>query len=990
MRQILAITRKELRGYFGSPLALIFVGAFLAVTLFTFFWVDAFFARGIADVRPLFRRMPVLLIFLVAALTMRQWSEEQHSGTLEILMTLPVSSIRLVMGKFLAVVALVALALGLTIFLPITVSLLGNLDWGPVVGGYMASLLLAAAYAAIGLFLSSRTDNQIVALISTALVCGLFYLIGSGGVTDFFGQTLGDIFRALGVSSHFESIERGVIDVRDIFYYLTLTGLFLTLNVLSLKAKGWSESERTRPQRLSVTVTSLLVALNLVFVNVWAFPLRTWRLDLTEERMYSLSRPTRELLRGLEEPLLIRGYFSEKTHPLLAPLVPRVRDMLREYEIASGGQIRLEIVDPTKNPEMEAEAAQVYGIQPSPFQVSGRYETSIVNAYFDILIQYGDQSEVLNFQDIIDVQTNRDGTLNVQLRNLEYDLTRTIRKVVYGFQSLDAVLASLKTPAELTLYVTPETLPEGLTGGMETVEKVAQEIADGSDGKFTYRVVNLDAPDSDVSRQQLYDEYGLQPIAISLFSDQTYYFYLVLEVGEEARVVNPTEISETAVRKALEATLKRFSSGFLQVVGFWVPQQMPTQNAFGQMQQPISSWQTAQEVLREEYEVRTLDLTSGEAPTDVDVMVLIAPQNMSEKERFAVDQYLMRGGAVIVAASHYALMPDQITGGLALQSLRDGLDELLESYGVTVERGLVLDMQNAPFPAVTTRQVGGVPVQQVQAVDYPYFVDVRADGMAAESPIVSNLSAVTMNWVSPVTVDEEKNADREVTVLLKSSANSWLQEPVVQGEGNVIPPNIQPDFESYPQLGFKKGETMQSYPLAISIQGVFESAYKDRPSPFETEPEATPEAEGEAAAEEQEPQPQPPQIDFSPTSARLVVLGSAEFLDDVVLDLSSRLGGEGYLNSLKLLQNAVAWATEDTALLGIRARGAASRVLYPLSERAQSFWEAANYVLALISLVVIGVVAHVRRRNEPPMVLLPPEGETPANEDEETDEEVSA
>jgi ABC-2 type transport system permease protein len=110
-----------LRGYFGSPMALIFIGAFLAVTLFSFFWVDTFFARGIADVRPLFRWMPVLMIFLVAALTMRQWSEEQRAGTLEVLLTLPVSRTQLVIGKFLAVMALSRIALALTFFLPITV-----------------------------------------------------------------------------------------------------------------------------------------------------------------------------------------------------------------------------------------------------------------------------------------------------------------------------------------------------------------------------------------------------------------------------------------------------------------------------------------------------------------------------------------------------------------------------------------------------------------------------------------------------------------------------------------------------------------------------------------------------------------------------------------------------------------------------------------------------------------------------------------------------
>jgi len=189
MKQTLAITRKELSSYFGSPMALIFIGAFLAATLFTFFWIDTFFARGIADVRPLFRWMPLLLIFLVAALTMRQWSEEQQSGTLEILLTLPVRPAQLVMGKFLAVMILVALTLALTLCLPITVELLGNLDWGPVIGGYLAALLMAAAYTAIGLFISSRTDNQIVALILTVVTCGIFYMIGTRGITEFTGET---------------------------------------------------------------------------------------------------------------------------------------------------------------------------------------------------------------------------------------------------------------------------------------------------------------------------------------------------------------------------------------------------------------------------------------------------------------------------------------------------------------------------------------------------------------------------------------------------------------------------------------------------------------------------------------------------------------------------------------------------------------------------------------------------------------------------------
>ncbi|MEA3308484.1 MAG: Gldg family protein [Chloroflexota bacterium] len=966
MKEILAITRKELKEYFGSPLAMIFIGAFLAMTLFTFFWVDTFFARGIADVRPLFRWMPLSLIFLVAALTMRQWSEEERSGTLEILLTLPVSTLQLVVGKFLAVVTLVAVAFLLTLFLPLTVSLLGNLDWGPVVGGYLASILLAAAYAAIGLFLSSRTDNQIVALITTVLICGLLYLIGSGGVTDFAGQMWGEVLRASGAGSRFESIERGVVDLRDLLYYLTITGIFLTLNVFSLKAKGWSTGERARPQRMATTITSLLLVVNLLFVNIWVYPLRTLRLDLTEDNEYTLSTATKNILSSLQEPLLIRGYFSEKTHPLLAPLVPAVRDMLHEYAVAAGGGIRLEIVDPAQQPEFEEEARQIYGIQPSPFQVADRYATSIVNAYFDILVQYGDQSEVLNFQDLIEVQPRRDGSLDVHLRNLEYDLTRTIKKSVYGFQSTGAMLASLESPAELTLYLTPATLPEQLASAPALIEEAANEIAaQASDNNFTYRVVDPTAAGSDIDREKLYELYGLQPIAVSLFSQQTYYFYPVLKVGDEAQVINlPVDMSKAGVQKSLEAALRRFSPGYLQVVGVWTPPQQPTQNAMGQEQQPISSWNTVSQVLREEYQVTTVALESGQLSVDVDVLLLVAPQILSDQARFAVDQYLMRGGAVIVAAGNYTLMPDQMTGGLGVQPLVGGVQDLLTSYGFTVEQSLVMDPQNDPFPVIVNRQVGNMQVQEVQAIDYPFFVKVLPDNMAAESSLVSNLPSVTLNWASPITVDEEQNVDREVTVLLRSTENAWVQ---AQPEQGLL--NIQPDFQLYPELGFPPGMETGSYPLAVSAKGSFVSAFKDKPSPFEMEESAG--TVEESAGEPATPETIPPTIEFSPQSARLVVIGSAEFLDDTVFEISSRLSGESYRNSLKLLQNAVAWATEDEDLLNIRARGTASRMLYPLGEGGQSFWEVGNYVLALVSLLVLGWVARNRQRNLTPLELLP-------------------
>jgi ABC-2 type transport system permease protein len=937
MKQVLAITRKELEGYFGSPLALIFIGVFLAITLIVFFWAETFFARGIADVRPLFEWMPALMILLVAALTMRQWSEEQRSGTLEVLLTLPVPEIRLVLGKFLAVMILVAVSLAMTLFVPFTVGLLGSLDWGPVAGGYLAALLLAGAYAAIGLFVSSRTDNQIVALILATLVCGLFYIVGSGGVTELFGGSVADVLRAIGSGSRFASIQRGVVDLRDLVYYLSLSAIFLALNVISLSAKRWSEGEHTLPYRRSRTLTVVLLVANLVVFNVWLYPFGRLRLDLTENREYTLSDTTRQLLSNLQEPLTIRAYFSERTHPLLDPLVPVIRDMLEEYEVASGGMLELVVLDPTTDPEAETEANQIYGVQSYPFQVQDKYETSIVNAYFHILILYGDQSKVLDFQDLVEVDATGD-ELEVSLRNLEYDLTSVLKKVVYGFQSIEAVLASLPEPAQLTAYVTPDTLPEDLADVPGTIEQVAQEIAAVSGGKFTFSLVDPDAPDSPVTRQELYDRYGLRPIAVSIFSSQSYYFHMLLQVGEEVQIIYSGP-SEAEVGAAIESALKRASSGFLQVVGLWTPPSEPTYDIYGQEQEPLSSWDGLYEALFQEYEVRYVDLSTGQVGADVDVLLLVAPQSMTDIERFAVDQHLMRGGSVIAAAGNYAVTADPYSGGLGLRLLSDGVGDLLDSYGIHVAEQLVLDQQNDLFLLPVTDPATGQFVGY-DIIQYPFFVDIRTDGMDADSPIVASLNAVTLHWTSPITVSEALEPEREVTSLLQSTRAAWTQSTPAVWEWSVPAP-----------------ESMDTHTLAVSVVGPFQSAFAGQEPPVAED--GTEVATGGL-------------IEESPESSRLVVFGSTEFVDDFVFGVTSQLVGDAYLNGLQLVLDAVSWCTEDQELLEIRARGTRARLLQDLTDSEQKLWELANYGVALLGLAGIGILWHARRQNELPVELLPP------------------
>ena len=238
--RIPAVTARELRAYFNSPIAYVFLSVFAGAALFTFFNVEAFFARGVADLRGLFAPLPLLMILLVPALTMRLWAEEQKQGTLEVLLTLPVRDHELVAGKFLASWILLGCALGLTLALPVSAAILGRLDWGPVVGGYLGAVLLGGAYLAAGQFLSASTENQILAFILALVVCLALYGVGTEAVAGLFSDRLAGVLRALGTGSRFQSIARGVIDLRDLVYYASLTLFFLAACVLAVRARRWT------------------------------------------------------------------------------------------------------------------------------------------------------------------------------------------------------------------------------------------------------------------------------------------------------------------------------------------------------------------------------------------------------------------------------------------------------------------------------------------------------------------------------------------------------------------------------------------------------------------------------------------------------------------------------------------------------------------------------------------------------------------------------
>lgn len=237
LRTIWVLGRKELAAYFNSPIAYIFIGAFLVVGNWLFF--NSFFLAGQASLRDYFAVLPWLFLFLTPALTMRLWAEEKKSGTIELLLTLPLTDWQAVWGKFLSALAFVATALLLTLTLPLSVSYLGNLELGPVVGGYLGALLLAGAYLSLGLFISALTKNQIIAFVSSLAACFAFFIVGADFVLIGAPQALAPLLKFLGLGSHFYNIAKGVIDTKDLFYYGSFIAFFLWLNARLIRERNW-------------------------------------------------------------------------------------------------------------------------------------------------------------------------------------------------------------------------------------------------------------------------------------------------------------------------------------------------------------------------------------------------------------------------------------------------------------------------------------------------------------------------------------------------------------------------------------------------------------------------------------------------------------------------------------------------------------------------------------------------------------------------------
>jgi ABC-2 type transport system permease protein len=402
--KIIAIARKELLGFINAPLAYVIIVPFLLIT--NFLYLRVVLITGEATLRPYFTVLPWFLLLLAPALAMKSLSEENRGKTLELLLAHPLTELQIVMGKFFGLLGFYLLLLITTATLPITLLAFSSPDLGQIIGQYLGAFFVGAAFMGIGLTASSFTKNAIAAFLTAAVASLILLLAGMDMISLLLPGPLAQIVSQLAVLNHTENFARGVFDLRDVFYFLTVITISILLATTKIAENRLAEKLLERQKLNFALMLSIGIGL---FANILLsyYPLR---LDLTLSRLYTLSAGTRQTVSKLPDIVTISFYSSTDLPPQMQAARVQIIDLLKDYE-RLGKNLKVRVVDPRGNPG-EAENA---GVQKIQFNRLGSERLEVQTGYLGINIRYGDKTETL--------------PVITETSDLESQLTRRIRKL---------------------------------------------------------------------------------------------------------------------------------------------------------------------------------------------------------------------------------------------------------------------------------------------------------------------------------------------------------------------------------------------------------------------------------------------------------------------------------------------------------------------------------------------------------------------------------
>ncbi len=501
MNTVLSIAKREIRGYICTPIAYVFLVTFLAMTTIATFLVGDFFAFNEASLRTLFFWLPWLFLLFVPAAGMRLWAEERRQGTVEILLTMPLTPCQAVLGKFLAGWFFLGVGLLLTFPLPLTVAWLGSPDWGAMMTGYLGGFLLAGAFLAICSLTSACTKNQVISFIFSVAVCLLFVLGGHGPTSLFLSKWgLSAEWAAwvakFSVMPHLENFQRGILDLQDILYFLSIIVIALRLNQAVIELQRGRTTNETagsfgnllaHPLSQSALLCISVLSLNSICSNF------NLTMDCTADRLFTLSSATRQILKDLDRPVTVDFYRTPEQPGLPAAFkshIRRIDDLLTEYERRSNGMLSVNRIIPEADSPQE-EAAVEAGILPQNATPTILESRLYIGASFS---QEARKSIVIPYLD------------PKRATFLEYDLTAAIAKLTPRRR------ASI---ADVLLLAQPEQLPENTLKAIDTFIQNGKPLAAFLDPacwtQMNSRHANLKyAPCISSSIKPLTDAWGIQ------------------------------------------------------------------------------------------------------------------------------------------------------------------------------------------------------------------------------------------------------------------------------------------------------------------------------------------------------------------------------------------------------------------------------------------------------------------------------------------------
>ncbi|MBN1618167.1 Gldg family protein [Candidatus Dojkabacteria bacterium] len=437
---IFEIVRKELTAQFSNPAIYVVIAVCLVVLEFFFFY--SLMQTRLVDLRPLLDNIPWLFIVLIPAVTMSTLSQENIDGTIEFYLTQPITEVQLLIGKYLSNLIIVALAVLSTVPSALSLSIFGKLDWGQVIGQYLAILVLASTITAIGTFVSSIIKNQIGALLVSMLITTALILMGTSMITETVPLEMGQVLERISIYTHYQSLSRGIIDFKSFIYLISLGVAFLIAAYLPFVRNKYSTGTKEfKNLRLGISLSVILVLC--VAVIGQFIP---GRIDLTQSKKYSLSQSTKDIISNADDIINITVYASSKVPAQFQSQYREVRDMLNDYENYSNGKVNVTYKYPDKDSDVETEALEK-GITQVEYNVMTNDEISVKKGYLGILISYVDETEVIPF--IQDTSS------------LEYDLTSKILQLTSNDQKIVAFIEDKSTHSPYYDYTLFKNLLDG-------------------------------------------------------------------------------------------------------------------------------------------------------------------------------------------------------------------------------------------------------------------------------------------------------------------------------------------------------------------------------------------------------------------------------------------------------------------------------------------------------------------------------------------------